>query len=415
MPESSFLIHSLIEAVTLEPLAKENRFINISNDDLGRKQNAWIAVENGKIAATGSGNAPSKFKELKQINGQGSIALPGLIDAHTHLVFAGIRAQEFCMRLDGATYQEIAAKGGGIQSSVSNTAHASDAELEALIRQRLARFAEHGVTTIEAKSGYGLSVSEELRHLRLLRKVAGSTAQTLKVTCLGLHAVPKNQPSARAWAELCAKELLPVVKAENLADAVDAFIEEGYFSAEDCRPYLDKARELGLPIRLHADEFSDSKAAQSAATYQALSADHMQFASADGIKAMATEGVVALLLPGTSLYTAIPYTDARPLKAAGCAIGLATDFNPGSCPVDNLRLVLTMGSLHCKLTMAEAIAAVTWVPARSLRLEASKGALTPGRDADILLMPLSSCEEFVADLGRTKPRAVFSRGIGVKF
>jgi imidazolonepropionase len=136
----------------------------------------------------------------------------------------------------------------------------------------------------------------------------------------------------------------------------------------------------------------------------------MQFASKEGIAAMAKAGVVALLLPGTSLYTSIPYTDSRPIKAAGCAVGLATDYNPGSCPVDNLRLVMTMGALHCKLTMAEAVAAVTWVPARSLRLETTKGALTAGRDADILLMPLKTCEEFVADLGRTKPQAVWARG-----
>jgi imidazolonepropionase len=200
------------------------------------------------------------------------------------------------------------------------------------------------------------------------------------------------------------------VKSENLADCVDAFIENGYFTADDCKGYLDAAQKLGLNIRLHADEFSDSSAAECAAKYCALSADHLQHASEKGIKAMAGAGVVALLLPGTSLYTSIPYTDSRPFKAAGCPVGLATDFNPGSCPIDNLRLILTIGALHCKLTMAEAIASVTWVPARSLRLEDSKGALTVGRDADILVMPLASCEEFVADLGRTKPRAVFTRG-----
>jgi imidazolonepropionase len=406
----SFIIKNLTEAVTLEPLARAGRFINISADDLGRIKNAWIAVENGKISAIGSNEIPENYKLWKEVDGTGCIALPGLIDAHTHLVFAGIRADEFCMRLDGATYQEIAAKGGGIQSSVRNSAQASDELLENLCLSRLQNFAEHGVTTVEAKSGYGLSIKEELRHLRILKKVAAKSAQTLSPTCLALHAIPKDQPSAKAWAELCAKELLPTVQSENLADAVDAFIEEGYFSVDDAKPYLDKAQALGLPIRLHADEFSDAKAALCAAKYKSLSADHMQFASAEGIKAMADAGVIALLLPGTSLYTSIPYTDSRPLKAAGCAVGLATDFNPGSCPVDNLRLVLTMGALHCKLTMAEAVAAVTWVPARSLRLETKKGALTAGRDADILMMPLASCEEFVADLGRTKPRAVFARG-----
>jgi imidazolonepropionase len=410
MSGSDFIITGLSEAITLRPLANTNRFTQITPADLGRVSQAWIAVQDGKIAAIDSGPVPPQFAALKDIKASGCIALPGLIDAHTHLVFAGIRAGEFCMRLDGATYQDIAKAGGGIQSSVTHTAQTTNDQLTKLVRERLNTFASHGVTTIEIKSGYGLTVAEELRHLRVIKNVAQDSAQTIRSTCLALHAVPHNQKSARAWAEVCADELLGTVKSENLADAVDAFIENGYFSVSDCEPYLDKAKQLGLQIRLHADEFSDAGAAACAAHYDALSADHLQFASPSGIQAMAKAGVVALLLPGTSLYTAIPYTDSRPFKDAGCPVGLATDYNPGSCPVDNLRLVLTMGALHCKLTMAEAIAAVTWVPARSLRLEAHKGALTPGRDADILLMPLASCEEFVADLGRTKPRAVFARG-----
>jgi imidazolonepropionase len=413
MRATPFIITNLIEAVTLEPLAAENRFVRVSNQDLGRKTNAWIAVEAGKIVGLGTDDVDPKFINFPIVDGRGCIALPGLIDAHTHPVFAGIRADEFCRRLDGVTYAEIATAGGGIQSSVKNTASASDELLETLVLQRMKVFAGHGVTTVEMKSGYGLTVSEELRHLRIIKKIAAKSSQTIRATCLALHAVPKNQPSAHIWADTCAKELLPVVQKENLAEAVDAFIETGYFRVEDCELYLRTARDLGLNIRIHADEFSDSQAAECAARFGALSADHLQFASPMGIVAMAAAGVVALLLPGTSLYTSIPYTDSRPFKDAGCAVGLATDFNPGSCPVDNLRLVLTMGALHCKLTMAEAVAAVTWVPARSLRLEDAKGALTPGRDADILLMPLSSCEEFVADLGRTKPHAVFARGFRV--
>jgi len=410
MSSNSFIITNLIEAVTLKPLADSNRFTNISSADLGRVKQAWIAIESGKISGIGSGSPDQEFKHLKVIDGSHCMALPGLIDAHTHPVFAGIRANEFCMRLEGATYQAIAAAGGGIQASVDRSKAASNGDLETLLIERMQTFASHGVTTMEMKSGYGLTVDEELRHLRIIKKVARHSAQTISATCLALHAVPKNQASAKSWADLCAKELLPVVKSENLADCVDAFIENGYFSASDCGSYLDTAKKLDLKIRLHADEFSDSGAAECAAKYEALSADHLQHASEKGIKAMGAAGVVALLLPGTSLYTSIPYTDSRPFKAAGCPVGLATDFNPGSCPVDNLRLVLTMGALHCKLTMAEALAAVTWVPARSLRLEHLKGALTVGRDADILLMPLQSCEEFVADLGRTKPRAVFARG-----
>lgn len=410
MIPKNFVITNLNEAITLEPLAREQRFNFIEDKHLGRIQNAWIAVVDGKIAAVGKDQLDSKFMHLKHIDGTGCIALPGLIDSHTHPVFAGIRADEFCMRLGGATYQEIAKNGGGIQSSVKKTAQATDQDLETLVRAKLQIFANHGVTSVEAKSGYGLSISEELRHLRILKKIALNSEQTIKSTCLALHAVPKDQPHAKAWADLCAAQLLPVVKSEQLADAVDAFIEEGYFSVEDCKIYLETAQSLGLEIRVHADEFSDSNGAQCAAKYKALSADHLQFASENGIKEMARQGVVAVLLPGTSLYTSIPYTDSRPFKSAGCAVALATDFNPGSCPVDNLRLVVTMGALHCKLTKAEAIAAVTWVAAKSLNLESRKGAITVGRDADLLIMPLQNLEEFIADLGRSNPKYVFAKG-----
>lgn len=410
MPAKQVLIKNLKQAVTLKPLADAGKFTSIESNDLGIIDNAWIALDNETIVGIGQGTADSKYSNFEALDFSGCLAFPGLIDAHTHPVFAGIRANEFCMRLDGASYQDIAKSGGGIQSSVKNTAATRDEQLAQLVRHRMITFAEHGVTTIEMKSGYGLSIEEELRHLRLIKKVAEQSSQTIVATCLALHAVPEQQPSAKAWADLCAEKLLPTVKAEKLADAVDAFIEDGYFSTGDCDFYLKTAQKLGLSIRLHADEFSNTGAAKCAAKFQALSADHLQYADEDGIKAMAKAGVVALLLPGTSLYTSIPYTDSRPFKSAGCPVGLATDFNPGSCPVDNLRLVMTVGALHCKLTMAEAVAAVTWVPARSLRRENKKGALTVGRDADILIMPIGSCEEFVADLGRTKPRAVFARG-----
>lgn len=409
-PSSSFVIDNLKEAVTLSPLVRERRFANIGEADLGRVKNAYIVIESGLIKELGSGPVPLHYRHLPCFDAKGGIALPGLVDAHTHPIFAGTRSHEFCMRLNGATYQDIAAAGGGILSTVTQTRSASAQDLQTLVQNRLTTFAKHGVTTVEMKSGYGLSVDEELRHLRILNQIAGEVDQTLTITCLAMHAVPRDQPNAKAWGDLCAKELLPIVAEEKLAHAVDAFVEAGYFSVDDCETYFATAQKLGLGIRIHADEFSDAGAAACAARFSALSADHLQFASDEGIRAMGKAGVTALLLPGTSLYTSIPYTDARPFLTAGCAVGLATDFNPGSCPVDNLRLVMTMGALHCKLSMAQAIAAVTWVPAGSLRVADRKGALAIGMDADILLLPLGSAEEFVADLGRTNPTKVFARG-----
>lgn len=404
------VIENLSEAITLAPLVKDQRFTKIQSDDLGRVSKAYIVLESGKIKHVGTGSIAKEYRTYPTFDAEGGIAVPGLVDAHTHPIFAGSRANEFCMRLNGATYQQIAEAGGGIQATVHKTKNATDEELISLLKERLNTFAHNGVTTAEVKSGYGLSIAQELRHLRLLNRVAAERSQTLAVTCLALHAVPKDQPNAKTWGDLCARELLPIVANEKLAHAVDAFIEAGYFSVDDCKEYFSAAQKLGLAIRIHADEFSDAKAAACAAEYKALSADHLQYATRDGIQAMAKAGVVALLLPGTSLYTSIPYTDARPFIEAGCAVGLATDFNPGSCPVDNLRLVMTMGALHCNLSMAQAIAAVTWIPAKSLRLEKRKGALTLGMDADVVVLPVSSAEDFVADLGRTKPSAVFCSG-----
>ena len=348
MQSKQVLIKNLQQAVTLKPLVDAQKFTSIKPSDLGIVENAWIAFDGETIVDIGQGGVDPKYSKFETLDFSDCIALPGLIDAHTHPVFAGIRANEFCMRLEGATYQDIARRGGGIQASVKNTAAASDEQLAQLLRQRMKMSAEHGVTTIEMKSGYGLSIEEELRHLRIIKNVADQSAQTIVATCLALHAVPEHQPSAKAWADLCAEKLLPRVKAEHLADAVDAFIEDGYFSTTDCDHYLKTAKKLGLSIRLHADEFSNAGAAKCAAEFGALSADHLQHTDYEGMKAMAAAGVVAILLPGTSLYTSIPYTDSRPFKSVGCPVALATDFNPGSCPVVTLRLVMTIAGLHCK-------------------------------------------------------------------
>jgi imidazolonepropionase len=406
---SKKVLRHLSEVITLAPLKKNSKFVGISESDLGRLCNdPYIVFDNHTILEIGEGIPSSQYRQVAELDGQGGIAMPGLIDAHTHPIFAGSRSNEFCMRLDGKTYQDIAAAGGGIQATIKATATATDHELKALLKQRFDTALGHGVTSMEVKSGYAATVDEELRHLRILRDVGQQHSLHTSVTCLALHAVPPGQPSALAWSEKCAKDLLPKVKKENLATAVDVFIEKGYFSITDATPFLDAAKKLGLGIRIHADEFSDARAALCAAQYQALSADHLQFASLEGINLMAASGVCALLLPGTSVYTSIPYTNGRRFVEAGCPVGLATDFNPGSCPIDNLRLILTLGALHCRLSMAEAMAAVTWIPARALRLESRKGALCAGMDSDILVMPMPTLEDFVADFGKTSPLRVVS-------
>jgi imidazolonepropionase len=339
--------------------------------------------------------------------------MPGLIDAHTHPIFAGNRAKEFAMKRAGVSYQEIAKQGGGIQYTAQCTKEASDKELLASTLKRLSTFLLHGVTTVEVKSGYGLSVEEELRHLKIIKQVKKLMPQCIKVTCLALHACPPDYKSSSKFVTEISNNLLPVVKEEKLADYVDAFVEQGYFSSKDVDPYLAKAEELELGVRLHADEFSDSKGAALAAKWAASSADHLVNISAHGIKSLAGSGTVAILLPGTSLYSNIPYAQAKPLIQANVPVALATDFNPGSCCFDNLAFIASIGSIHCGLTLAQTVAAVTRVPAASLGLQKTKGSLVKGYDADLLLYEGSSIkniEEWLADVGKTPPNGIWIGG-----
>lgn len=404
----SLLLENIGDLVTLAPLAASGRTTRVKDSDLGRLRGAWLAAENGKVLATGTGPVPNAFAKLTKVDAGGRLVMPGLVDAHTHLVFAGSRADEFNRRLNGATYQEIAAGGGGIQSTMKATRAASTDELVRVAQARLTRMLALGVTTVEAKTGYGLSVPEELRLLEVLQQVKAGAKQHVSVTCLALHAKSPDHPDLESYVSHCIRELLPVVAQRQLADAVDAFVETGYFSVADVEPYCLKAKELGLAVRLHADEFSDAGAAAAAARFGAASADHLQFAADAALPLMAEHRVTAIVLPGTSLYTKIPFTDARRFADADVPVAVASDFNPGSCLLDNLPFLATVAAVQCGLKPAEAVAAVTYVPAASLGLGRCKGALTAGFDADVQVHELYSIEEWLADAGRTPPRTVFT-------
>lgn len=403
------LISNISELITMEPLVNEQRFTQIKNSDLGILKNAWLLIEDGKVSNYGTMDQLPNIS-CEQVDANHCLVMPGLIDSHTHPVFAGSRHNEFAMRLDGKSYQDIAAMGGGISSTVSFTKNATNQELKSLVSERLNTFLAKGVTTVEVKSGYGLTPTEEIRALSILKELNSSCPQELVSTCLALHALPKEFKENKIFIDQTIMELLPEVSNNHLAEYVDAFIETGYFSVEECEPYIQKAQELGLGVRIHADEFSDAGAAKAAAKWNAASADHLQCASQEGLAAMGEANVVATLLPGTSLYTNIPYTKAKPFIEAGCPIALATDYNPGSCLVDNLPMIATLGALHCGLSTAQAIAAVTFVPALSLNRSHFKGALAVGFDADFIIFKGQEATEWLADMGRTLPHSVWIRG-----
>ncbi|MBI2602357.1 MAG: imidazolonepropionase [Deltaproteobacteria bacterium] len=406
------LLENIGEMITLQPLTSEQRGHSIKEEDLGRIHNAWLFCDNSTVAALGPMPVPADIRKFagQVVDAKGALVLPGLVDAHTHTIFGGTRFDEFAQRLNGASYQEIAAKGGGIQASVKGTRQASDEELMKSAKRRLTRFLRRGVTTVEIKTGYGLAFKQELRLLKLIQVIRKNVRMEIVPTLLALHAVPADAKSAEAYVEEITKRLLPLVIENKLARYVDAFIESGYFSVEQAEPFIRAAEKGGLGVRVHADEFSNSGGAAAAAKWKAASADHLQHASKEGIQAMALSGTVAILLPGTSLYTGIPFTDARPFLEAKCAVAIASDFNPGSSFCENLAQLASLGALHCHLTSWQAIAAVTYVPALSLGLGDRKGALEIGFDADFAVYRMASLEEWLATMGQRLPSEVWLKG-----
>lgn len=318
---------------------------------------------------------------------------PGLIDCHNHLVFAGDRSKEFALRCAGATYEEIAKNGGGILSTIHPTREASEQELEDLAVDRIKESMGFGVKTLEIKSGYGLSIESELKCLRVIQKLKARFPElTIQSTFLGAHAFPPDQTRKDYLADLL-DQMLPQVVEEELADACDVFIDDGYYTLDEGRRILEKARSLGLKIKVHADELVNTESAALAAELGALSADHLLQISEKGIRALAQSNTVGVLLPGTAFYLKAEYAPARTLIDAGVCVALATDFNPGSCACNSLPVMMTLGALYMGMSRAEVFSAVTYGAAKALGLEESKGTLEPGKDADFSILPFASFEE----------------------
>ncbi len=337
---------------------------------------------------------PKKFSRIPKTDLKKKQALiPGMIDCHTHLVFAGDRSEEFAARCAGATYQEIANKGGGIVSTVRATRAASVSELEKLALGRLKESFSYGVRTIEIKSGYGLSMESELKCLEVVERLKKKMPEmTLLGTFLGAHAVAPEM-SHDAYIKELLEKMLPAVAKRKLAEACDIFVDEGYFTVADAKMLLGKAKALGLKIKIHADELTNTESAALAAEMGALSADHLLKISDHGVARLAATNTVAVLLPGTAFYLKAAYAPARKLLEAGAAVALSTDFNPGTCMTLNLPAILTLSALYLGMSRAEIFAGVTYSAARALGLQSSKGSLEKGKDADFAILPFPKFEE----------------------
>jgi len=384
--------------------------------DVGLLEKAWVASRRGRVVFVGREKAfrakVQPHKRAVRVDASGLVALPGFVDSHTHLPFAGSRVEEFRLRLKGATYQELAAKGMGIQTTVEATRKATRAELLALCLARLDRMLLHGTTTVEAKSGYGLNLKDEIKQLEVLREAAGRHPVDIVPTFMGAHDIPKEYRGRKgAYISLLIDKIIPEVKKRGLAEFFDVFCEEGVYSVEETRRLVEAAKLAGFKIRIHADEFAALGGAALAAEAGAASADHLLNITPEGIKALAASDTVATFLPGVSLFL---MTDrrapARKLIEEGAIVALASDFNPGSSMVGSMLFVLQLGVFLLKMGIEEAINAATANAAFALRRHASVGSVEIGKTTDLLLCDAPDYSSLVYELGSNPIRHVIKSG-----
>lgn len=398
--------HLLLDC-TLATLAGDDGYGLIEDGAIGWREGA-ITYAGPQAGLPGAAEALA----VKVESANGALVTPGLVDCHTHLVFGGERANEFEMRLHGQAYEAIARAGGGIISTVRATRAASENALFETSVSRARALLQDGVTTIEIKSGYGLDLDTESKMLRVARRIATELGVTVRATFLGLHALPPEYQGRRDdYVQMVCDEWLPAIRQAGYADAVDAFCEGIAFTPDEVRRYFEAARSLGLPVKLHADQLSDLGGAALAASFDGLSADHLEHADEPGVAAMARAGTVAVLLPGS--FYALRETRRPPvaaLRGRGVPMAIATDLNPGTSPLRSLRLAMSMACTLFRLTPDEALRGATINAARALGL-ADRGVLAPGRHADVVVWDAHHPAELSYWIGGRLAARVFAGGV----
>lgn len=376
-------------------------------------ENAYIAVVEGKIFQVGTGE---DYKELVGENtiiddASGMLVTPGLVDSHTHLVHGGSRENEFSKKLNGVPYIQILQEGGGILSTVNATKNSTFDELYNKAKKSLDRMLEFGVTTVEEKSGYGLELETEVKQLEVAHKLDKDHPVDLVHTFLGAHAVPVEYKSNNeAYIKLLVEEIMPKVKELNLAEFCDVFCEEGVFSVEESDYILSKAKEMGYKLKIHADEIVPIGGAELAAKLGCISADHLMAASDEGLRDMAEKGVIANILPGTSFNLNKPSANGRKMIDLNVPISLSSDYNPGSCPSENLQFVMQLGCLNLKMTPNEVLTAVTINAAHSIDRATEIGSIEVGKKADIAVFDAPNVEYLMYHFGINHIDRVYKEG-----
>ena len=383
-----------------------------SGERLLRYPRGAVVFQDGRVLEVGSaGELSRRHPDARPLNAGGRLVTPGLVDCHTHMIFAGQRAAEFQRRLAGERYEAIAAAGGGIRSTVAATARERDDTLEKLLANRLERWRANGCTSVEVKSGYGLTPGAEIRLLDLIRAASQRVPARVHRTALLLHALPESHANRRAdyLDELC-ERTLPEIRRTDRANVVDVFCDPVAFTVDECRRVLLRARELGFALRVHADQFERTGGAQLAAELSARSADHLEAANEDDWRALARSGTVGVLLPAAALTLGQRLPEATMLRNCGAHWAIATDFNPGTAPAQSLLECAALAARLCGFNADETLRAITWNAARALGAEADVGHLTPGAWGDAVTWECETLEELPYWMPAVRPDCVFMRG-----
>ena len=396
----------------LLPLTGHSNKGIIKDENLLVIKNAGILMKNGYIESIDDFEKLAKSKhqlKVTELRGQ-QVGMPGLVDCHTHICFGGSRAKDYALRNSGKTYLEIAKSGGGIWDTVQQTRKQSLVELKEGIIKRVNRHLANGITTIEVKSGYGLSVAEELKMLRAIQAANQESSADLIATCLAAHIFPKDyEGTISEYLAEISDQLFPLLKQEKLTNRIDAFIEEGAFSNQIIRPYLEIAKKMGFDITIHADQFHPG-GSEVAAKFQAVSADHLEASTAKEITLLAQSEVMPVALPGASIGIGCPFTPARKLLDAGTGLAIASDWNPGSAPMGHLLTQAAILGTFEKLSNAEVLAGITFRAAAALNLK-DRGQLKQNFLADFIIFPTGDYREILYQQGQLTPSQVWKRGV----
>jgi len=401
-------IHQLVQI--REP---EVRFVaGKQMNDLPMIQNAWLLIRNDEIEDFGPMDTAPVNATKNIIDCSGRIVLPTYCDSHSHIVYAGDRVDEFVMRLEGKSYQEIAAAGGGILNSAQRLHKTSESQLYREAAKRLQECAYLGTGALEIKSGYGLNLEAELKMLRVAKRLADKFPVAIKTTFLGAHALPEEfKGRKQEYINHVCQDMIPEVAAQNLADYVDIFCEKGYFDLEDTRQILTAGAKFGLKGKIHVNQFNAIGGVALGVSMQALSVDHLEHITQDDLLALENSQTMPVALPGCSLFLDIPFTPARAIIDRGLPLAIATDFNPGSAPSGNMNLIVSLACMRMKMTPAEALNAATINGAYAMGLEATHGSITRGKKASLILTdPLEDFSHLPYDFGQNHIDQVILNG-----